>query len=130
MTTSSVLGYIAESSHKVEYGVSPLSDTVTSYTTTGTLTPAQFQGAIDNTGGGGIVLTLPAAASVTGKSLRATCVIGSLTLSGPAANTLWYGGRSYQTVLLGAVFNTVEIYSDGTAFYVTSIAGPGAGSLT
>jgi hypothetical protein len=81
-----------------------------------------------NTGAGGaIVLTLPAAASLTGKKTRIQLTVAqTVTLTPQTGEKIFLGGdgvASKYLLIAGTIGNYAEVYCDGTSFYVTGYSG-------
>jgi hypothetical protein len=82
------------------------------------ITAATFQGS--HVSSGNVTLNLPTPAEAMGKTARFTRVGGnSINVSAPA-NTLRYAGQTYTSVSPAVDNESVEIYSDGTFFYITN----------
>lgn len=93
-----------------------------------TLVPANFDYIQTNTGAAGqIVLTLPAAADVAGRTMRVQLTAAQVVRLTPAATEKVYLGGSgvvakYLNVA-GVIGNYVDIYSDGDDYLVLNYAG-------
>lgn len=127
MSTTSQFGYIRPVASEVTPQRTNTDVEVVAYAASTTLTANTFQGSIDNTGAGSpTVLTLPAVSTVKGKTARFIRIVGqNMTLTAPSA-ILVFGARAYTSVVLNTLNQTVDIYCDGTYFYVTNVMAPGS----
>lgn len=99
--------------------------TVEAKAATATLTADDFEQVITNTGASDtIVLTLPWAESVRGKSLKVQLTVAQIVSLSPASTEAIYLGWDWvvdkDLSIAGVIGNYVDLYSDGTKYLVTS----------
>ena len=102
--------------------------TVAAKAATANLAAADFGKNITNTGAGAaIVLTLPAAATVSGKAMRVQLTVAkNVSLSPAATEKIFLGGdgvANKDLVIAGVIGNYADIYCDGTDYFVVSYSG-------
>lgn len=102
--------------------------TVAAKAATANLAAADFGKNITNTGAGdAIVLTLPAAATVSGKAMRVQLTVAkNVSLSPAATEKVFLGGdgvANKDLVIAGVIGNYADIYCDGTDYFVVSYSG-------
>lgn len=132
---STVIKVIDQDANRVLYGgggysypiVAPNADS-SAVTTNTTLASADFGKNLNNTGAGAAVtLTLPAASTVEGKSLRIKVETTSAVRLDPATGEKVYlagnGVASKYLDIAGVVGNYADIYCDGDDYFVTGYSG-------
>lgn len=102
--------------------------TVNAKTTTADLAVADFDTVITNTGAGGtIVLTLPSASSVLGKTIKVQLTVAQIVSLSPATDdAIFLGGDGVDNKdlnIAGVIGNYADVYSDGINFIVGSYSG-------
>ena len=102
--------------------------TVSAQTATADLATTDFGKVVTNTGAQGtIVLTLPAAASVAGLSMRVQITVAQIVSLSPAATEAVYlggdGVDDKDLSIAGVIGNYADIYSDGSNYLVTNYSG-------
>lgn len=102
--------------------------TVSAQAATATLVAADFDKVITNTGAAGaIVLTLPAASEVEGKSIKVQLTVAQqVSLSPAASEGVYLGGSGVvnkDLIIAGVIGNYADVYSDGTNYLVTGYSG-------
>lgn len=102
--------------------------TVNAQGATATLVATDFNTVITNTGSNGtIVLTLPAAANVEGKTLKVQLTVAQIvSLSPIATDGIFLGGSGVDDKdlnIAGVIGNYADIYSDGVNYLVASYSG-------
>jgi len=102
--------------------------TVAAKAATANLAAADFGKNITNTGAGdAIVLTLPAAATVSGKAMRVQLTVAkNVSLSPATTEKVFLGGdgvANKDLVIAGVIGNYADIYCDGTDYFVVSYSG-------
>lgn len=105
--------------------VNPKTATVTGHDTSVTLAAVDFNWIATNTGAwAGIVLTLPAASTVTSRSLKVAVLVAQTVTLTPATGEKIYlngsGVASKYLLIAWTIGNFCEIYSDGTDYIVTN----------
>ena len=110
------------------YPVVPVDATVQAEAATTTLVAADFGLNLTNTGASGaVVYTLPAASAVAGKCARINITAAhQVSLSPVAADAIYLGGNGVDNkdvVIAGVIGNYVDLFSDGTNFFVTGYSG-------
>jgi len=93
-----------------------------------TLTVANFGKIQTNTGaGGGIVLTLPPAATAAGCGLKVQVTAAqTVTLTPAAGEKVYLGGSgvaSKYALIAGAIGNFLDLYCDGVDFLIMNYSG-------
>ncbi len=102
--------------------------TVAAKAATATLTTSDFDKVITNTGSSGtVVLTLPAARSVKGRSLKIQVTVAQIVSLSPAATeAVFLGGDGVVNKdldIAGVIGNYVDVFSDGSNYLVTGYSG-------
>lgn len=102
--------------------------TISAQTSTASLATTDFGKVVTNTGAGDtIVLTLPAAASVAGLSLKVQITVAQIVSLSPASTeAIYLGGDGVVNKdlnIAGVVGNYVDIISDGSNYLVTGYSG-------
>lgn len=102
--------------------------TVNAQATTATLNGTVFDTIITNTGSNGtIVLTLPAASVVAGKTIKVQLTVAQIvSLSPIATDAIFLGGSGVDNKdlsIAGVIGNYADVYSDGTNYFVASYSG-------
>lgn len=102
--------------------------TVNAQSATADLDVNDFNTIITNTGSNGtIVLTLPTAASVIGKTLKVQITVAQIvSLSPVSTDAIYLGGSGVDDKdlnIAGVIGNYADVYSDGVNFLVSSYSG-------
>lgn len=102
--------------------------TVAAQAATATLVAADFDKVLTNTGAGGaIVLTLPAASAVAGRSIRIQLTVAqTVTLTPVAGEKVFLGGSgvaSKYALIAGVIGNYLELHSDGIDYLILAYSG-------
>lgn len=95
---------------------------------TGSLTSSDFNKVITNTGASdAIVLTLPTAESVRGKSIKVQLTVAKgVSLSPVSTNAIYLGGDwvlNKDLSIAGVIGNYADVYSDGSKYIVSGYNG-------
>lgn len=95
---------------------------------TATLATTDFNKILTNTGASGtVVLTLPAAANVSGDGIKVQITVAQIVQLTPATGEkIYLGGSGVASKYLniaGVIGNYADIYSDGTDYIVTNYSG-------
>lgn len=112
----------------VFYPKTPVNATVVAKASSGTLAASDFDKNLTNTGASGtVVLTLPAAASYTRRTFRVYLTAAQIVRLDPqSTESIYLGGSGVagKYVNIAAVIgNYVDVYCDGTSYYVTDYSG-------
>lgn len=102
--------------------------TIAAKAATADLTAADFGKVLTNTGSSGtIVLTLPAAQLVKGKSVKIQLTVAqAVSLSPITTEAVYLGGNGVvnkDLVIAGVIGNYADVYSDGVKYLVTGYSG-------
>jgi len=102
--------------------------TVVAHAANATVLAADFGKIHTNTGAGaGIVLTLPAAATVAGQSLKIWLTVAQTVALSPAAlEAVYLGGSGVvdkDAVIAAVIGNYCDVHSDGERYLVLSYSG-------
>ena len=128
LTTGTITAAKVTTSAGSIYPVVAPNATVAAKAATANLVAADFGKNVTNTGAGaGIVLTLPAAATVSGKAMRVQLTAAQdVSLSPAATEKVFLGGdgvANKDLVIAGVIGNYADIYCDGTDYFVVSYSG-------
>lgn len=102
--------------------------TVSAQAATATLTNAVAGKIITNTGASGaIVLTLPAASTMSGKAVKIQVTVAqTVTLTPATGEKVYLGGSgvaSKYALIAGVIGNFVDLYCDGTDYLIVNYSG-------
>ena len=102
--------------------------TVNAQAATADLTASDFNTVITNTGAGGtVVLTLPAASLVKGKTIKVQLTVAEIVSLSPAStDAIFLGGDGVDDKdlhIAWVIGNYADVYSDGTNYLVASYSG-------
>lgn len=102
--------------------------TVTAKAADATLTVANFGTIITNTGAGGtVVLTLPAASTAAGCSIKVQVTVAQIVRCTPATGEKVYlggdGVASKYLNIAGVIGNFADLYCDGVSYHVMNYSG-------
>jgi len=128
LTVSTFTSGVLTTSAGTTYPLVAPNATVVAKAATANLAAADFGKNITNTGASGaIVLTLPAAATVSGKSMRVQLTVAqNVSLSPAATEKVFLGGdgvANKDLVIAGVIGNYADIYCDGTNYLVVGYSG-------
>lgn len=128
LTVSTFTSGVLTTSAGTTYPLVAPNATVAAKAATANLAAADFGKNITNTGAGdAIVLTLPAAATVSGKAMRVQLTVAkNVSLSPAATEKVFLGGdgvANKDLVIAGVIGNYADIYCDGKDYLVVGYSG-------